>query len=624
MCGIALLLQHVQEGIIDPEAFEKDLRGKALVSSRILRHRGPDDTGAWQSSWRMTDSGGEKKLRGICIAHERLSIVDPEHGVQPFVHKLTSIAAPATLISAANGEVYNHKDFRAASPDYPFSCLSDCEAFACIYAKSVLEKGDCASIEDATAKFAKGMSELRGVFSMCTYDVEHKFLFVGRDAIGVVPLYIGYDKSGKVGAVTSEMKSIPHHLRVELFPPGKVLGVDLGSPDLKSVTLPWYTAGWKNGDTGPFPYPEMTVTRSREDVTRGLRDVLVQSVKRRMMCDVPYGVLLSGGLDSSIVGSIVSHFRLHRVEDGSEAWYPRPHSFCIGLKGSPDLAASEQVAKHLGTVHHSVEFTVQEALDVLPDVIWHLETYDITTIRASTPMWLLARRIKSYGIKMVLTGEGADELFGGYLYFHKAPSDEEFHRETVRKVKALHQYDCLRANKSLMAWGVEGRVPFLDVDVIEYTMSIDPSMKRCGRGADGAIEKKILRDAFAKGVSGNEPERSLPHDLLYRQKEQFSDGVGYNWIDSLRAFAEDHVTDEEFARAAEKFPINTPPTKEGYWYRTIFESKFPIDGAIDTVPGGPSVACSTAVAVEWDAAFKASADPSGRAVAGVHDSAYKE
>jgi asparagine synthase (glutamine-hydrolysing) len=344
------------------------------------------------------------------------------------------------------------------------------------------------------------------------------------------------------------------------------------------------------------------------------------------MSDVPYGVLLSGGLDSSVISAIAEKFSEHRIEDNSQtrAYWPRLHSFAVGLKGAPDLAKARLVAEHIGTVHHEINYTLQEGLDAIRDVIYFIETYDVTTVRASTPMYLLARVIKSMGIKMVLSGEGADEVFGGYLYFHKAPSAKAFHEETVRKLSKLHFYDCLRANKSLSAWGVEGRVPFLDKEFLDVAMRTNPEAKMCGLTAcpsphspgkedNFVIEKKILREAFAD---------MLPKEIAWRQKEQFSDGVGYSWIDTLKKITTEAVSDEQMAHAAERFPINPPLNKEEYYYRSIFAEHFPSDSAARSVNQEASVACSTAIALEWDAAFKNMNDPSGRAVKGVHQQAY--
>ena len=372
------------------------------------------------------------------------------------------------------------------------------------------------------------------------------------------------------------------------------------SPDGKMTR--WYERDW-------FSYDAV---KDNPADPADIREALIAAVKRQLMSDVPYGVLLSGGLDSSITSAIAAMFAQNRVEDDSrtEAWWPRLHSFAVGLKGAPDLVKAREMAEYLGTVHHEVNYTVQEGLDAIRDVIYYIETYDVTTVRASTPMYLLARVIKSMGIKMVLSGEGSDEIFGGYLYFHKAPSAKALHEETVRKLAKLYQYDCLRANKSLAAWGVEGRVPFLDKEFLDVAMRINPAAKMC---PGNTVEKKILREAF---------QDMLPESVAWRQKEQFSDGVGYSWIDSLKAVAESSVSDEQMAHAAERFPVNPPMNKEEYCYRSIFEENFPSASAAASVPSVPSVACSSAVALEWDAAFRNMNDPSGRAVAGVHNDAY--
>ena len=330
------------------------------------------------------------------------------------------------------------------------------------------------------------------------------------------------------------------------------------------------------------------------------------------MSDVPYGVLLSGGLDSSVISAIAAKYAQRRIETGGKeaAWWPRLHSFAVGLKGAPDLAKARMVAEHIGTVHHEINYTIQEGLDAIRDVIYFIETYDVTTVRASTPMYLLARVIKSMGIKMVLSGEGADEVFGGYLYFHKAPDAKAFHEETVRKLSKLYLYDCLRANKSLAAWGVEGRVPFLDTKFLDVAMRLNPQLKMC---PGQVVEKKIVREAFA---------HALPQQVAWRQKEQFSDGVGYSWIDTLKQITAQQVSDEQMAHAAERFPINPPRCKEEYFYRSIFAEHFPSESAARSVPSVPSVACSTAEALAWDKAFSNLNEPSGRAVQGVHEQAY--
>ena len=563
------------------EGLRDELRAQVLDMSRKIRHRGPDWSGVY--------TGGN-----AILSHERLAIVDPLSGKQPLV------STDGTVILAVNGEIYNHKDIRASySGKYGFKTQSDCEVIIPLY----LSKG------------VDFLEDLSGIFAFALYDAGKDLYVVARDEIGVIPLYQGWDEDGRY-YVASELKALEGHCcTIEEFPNGcyyvggKGAGV-LATPE----PVRWYRRDWERFEA---------VEHNTSDLAL-LRTGLEASVKKQLMSDVPYGVLLSGGLDSSIIAAITQKFASKRVESGSteSAWWPRLHSFAIGLEGSPDLAAARTAADFIGTVHHEVHFTVQEALDALPDVIYHIETYDITTVRASTPMYLLARVIKSMGIKMVLSGEGSDELFGGYLYFHKAPSPREFHEELVRKVGKLHLYDCLRANKSLSAWGVEGRVPFLDKEFIDIAMRLHPADKMCssqagGRGegfADGKrMEKWLLRKAF---------EDLLPQGICWRQKEQFSDGVGYNWIDTLKKVAESKVSDSQFAARAKRFPVNTPVTKEEYYYREIFASLFPSETAARTVPHEASVACSTARALEWDAAWKDMDEPSGRAVAGVHEQAY--
>ena len=531
--------------------------------SKRLRHRGPDWSGVYST---------DKAI----LVHERLSIVDPANGAQPLYNP------ERTHVLAVNGEIYNHKELeKSLSVDFQFQTGSDCEVILAKYK----EKGP------------QFLDEINGIFAFILYDAEQDAYLIGRDHIGIIPLYTGTDANGNF-YVASEMKALtPVCTDVKEFPPGHYLWSKDG------VLTRYYQRDWMEFDN------------IKDNVTDklALRDALEDAVKRQLMCDVPYGVLLSGGLDSSIISAVTKRFAGRRVEDDgkSEAWWPQLHSFAVGLKGSPDLAAAQKVADHLGTIHHQITFTVQEGLDALRDVIYHLETYDVTTIRASTPMYLMARFIKAMGIKMVLSGEGSDELFGGYLYFHKAPDSKEFHEETVRKLSQLHMYDCLRANKSMAAWGVEGRVPFLDKEFIDVAMRLNPKDKMCG---NGKIEKHILREAF---------EHYLPKEVAWRQKEQFSDGVGYSWIDSLKVHVENEVSDEAFAAAEARFPVNTPLTKEAYFYRAIFEEHFPLPSAALCVPYGKSVACSTPKALEWDEKFKLMADPSGRAVMDVHNEAIK-
>ena len=548
-------------GILDIKSDAVALRKTALEMSKRLRHRGPDWSGIYST---------DKAI----LVHERLSIVDPGNGAQPLYNP------DRTHVLAVNGEIYNHKELeKALTVDFQFQTGSDCEVILAKYK----EKGPAF------------LDEINGIFAFILYDAVEDSYLIGRDHMGIIPLYMGYDDRGNF-YVASEMKALtPVCKSVQEFPPGHYLWSKDGE------LTRYYQRDWMEYDN------------VKDNVTDklALRDALEDAVRRQLMCDVPYGVLLSGGLDSSIISAVTKQYAARRVEDDgkSEAWWPQLHSFAVGLKGSPDLSAAQKVADHLGTIHHEITFTVQEGLDALRDVIYHLETYDVTTIRASTPMYLMARFIKAMGIKMVLSGEGSDELFGGYLYFHKAPDAKEFHEETVRKLSQLHMYDCLRANKSMAAWGVEGRVPFLDKEFMDVAMRVNPKDKMCG---NGKIEKHLLREAF---------EHYLPKEVAWRQKEQFSDGVSYSWIDSLKVHVEKEVSDQLFEAAAFRFPINTPLTKEAYFYRAIFEEHFPLESAALCVPYGKSVACSTPKALEWDEQFKLMADPSGRAVMGVHNEA---
>ena len=553
MCGIV--------GIFNVAEQSDALRRKALEMSRKIRHRGPDWSGIW--------CGGSAVL-----AHERLSIVDPKSGGQPLV------SPDGKQVLAVNGEIYNHQEIRRRyAGKYEFQTGSDCEVILALY-------------RDKGPDF---LEELSGIFAFALYDAEKDAFLIARDPIGVIPLYIGYDPEGKI-YVASELKALEGQCeRYEPFLPGHVYWSR--EPGVKC----WYTRDWMSYDA---------VKDNPADPAE-LRAALEAAVKRQLMSDVPYGVLLSGGLDSSVISAIAEKFSAMRIEDDSKtrAWWPRLHSFAVGLKGAPDLEKARMVAEHIGTVHHEINYTIQEGLDAIRDVIYFTETYDVTTVRASTPMYLLARVIKSMGIKMVLSGEGADEIFGGYLYFHKAPDARAFHEETVRKLSKLHLYDCLRANKSLSAWGVEGRVPFLDKEFLDVAMRLNPSAKLC---PGKTIEKRIVREAC---------EDLLPAEVAWRQKEQFSDGVGYSWIDTLKKITSESVTDDQMLHAAERFPIHTPQNKEEYYYRSIFSELFPSNSAALCVPSEASVACSTAIALEWDAAFKNMNDPSGRAVAGVHEHA---
>ena len=554
MCGIVCAFDLKQKSEV--------LRTQVLEMSKKIRHRGPDWSGVFSN---------DKTI----MAHERLAIVDPASGKQPLYTK------DKTFVLAANGEIYNHRELRKQFENkYEFLTKSDCEVILALYQ----EKGP------------HFVDELNGIFGFAIYDVEKDEYFIARDHMGIIPLYIGWDMHGTF-YVASELKALEGVCtKIELFPPGHYMT----SKDLQLVQ--WYKRDWIDYE----------VVKDNKTNIQKIREALEAAVHRQLMSDVPYGVLLSGGLDSSITSAIAKKFARKRIEsdDATEAWYPQLHSFAVGLEGSPDLAAARKVANYLGTIHHEIQFTIQEGLDAIRDVIYNIETYDVTTIRASTPMYLIARVIKSMGIKMVLSGEGSDELFGGYLYFHKAPNAREFHEETVRKLSKLHMYDCLRANKSLAAWGIEGRVPFLDKEFMDIAMTINPQDKMIN---GERMEKWVLRKAF---------EDMLPESIAWRQKEQFSDGVGYSWIDSLKEIVATAVTNEQLANAKYKFPIQTPLSKEEYYYRSIFSEHFSSDAAALSVPQEASVACSTKVALEWDEAFKNLNDPSGRAVASVHTDAY--
>lgn len=548
------------------------MRELALRMSGRLRHRGPDWSGIYAG-------------KSAVLAHERLSIVDPLSGGQPL------ISPDGDLILCVNGEIYNHKEIRRRS-DYAFKTGSDCESILSLYQDIASE---LASADEQTADrlICSLFDSLSGIFAFGLYDQARDCFLIGRDPIGVIPLYIGSDSLGRV-YIASELKALEGICEdYEPFLPGHYYYSR--TPGLKR----YYKRPWTDYEA----------VKGKKVQPVEIREALESAVKRQLMSDVPYGVLLSGGLDSSVISAIAMKYSRKRVEEDSksDAWWPRLHSFAVGLKGAPDLAKAKEVADYIGTVHHEVNFTVQEGLDAIRDVIYHIETYDVTTVRASTPMYLLARVIKSMGIKMVLSGEGSDEVFGGYLYFHKAPTAKDFHDETIRKISKLHLYDCLRANKSLSAWGVEGRVPFLDKEFLEVAMCIDPEQKMC---PGKVIEKKLVREAF---------EGYIPESVLWRQKEQFSDGVGYSWIDTLKEHCAQAVSDEQMAAAAERFPVNPPLCKEEYYYRSIFEEHFPSRSAALSVPQEASVACSTAIALEWDKAWKDMNDPSGRAVSDVHE-----
>ncbi|WP_412972848.1 asparagine synthase B [Glaciecola sp. MF2-115] len=557
MCGIF--------GILDIKTDVSELRTQALELSKLLRHRGPDWSGIWHND-------------NTILCHERLAIVDVDTGAQPL------ISDNGNQVLAVNGEIYNHKDLESKlERTYEFATKSDCEIILPLYQQEGVNFID----------------KLEGMFAFVLYDQESNTYLIARDHIGIIPLYTGFDEFGNF-YVASEMKAlVPVCKTVQEFPPGHYLS----STDGKLVK--YYQRDWMSYDN----------VKDNETNLDDLKKAFEKAVKSHLMSDVPYAVLLSGGLDSSLVSAVAAQYVAKRVEDGdqSDAWWPRLHSFAVGLEGAPDLIAAKKVADMIGTVHHEIHFTIQEGLDAIRDVIYHLETFDTTTIRAATPMYLMTRKIKAMGIKMVLSGEGADEIFGGYLYFHKAPNAKEFHEETVRKLDRLHMFDCARANKSTSAWGVEARVPFLDKNFMDVAMRLNPQDKMC---LDGRMEKWILRKAF-------DDETYLPAEVLWRQKEQFGDGVGYSWIDSIREFVEQEVSDQQMATAEFRFPINTPDTKEGYFYRTIFEDYFPQESAAKCVPGGKSIACSTVEALEWDESFKASADPSGRSMKSIHSGEFK-
>ena len=555
MCGIVCAFNLKQP-------LEK-LRPQLLEMSKNIRHRGPDWSGIFNN---------DKSI----MTHERLAIVDPTSGKQPL------FSEDKNLVLAANGEIYNHIELRKQfEGSYNFQTKSDCEVIISLYQK----------------KGPSFLDELNGIFGFALYDVEKDEYFVARDHMGIIPLYMGWDENGTL-YVASELKALEGVCtKIELFPPGHYLHSSNG--ELKC----WYNRDWKEYDA----------VKDNETDIKKLRSALEEAVYRQLMSDVPYGVLLSGGLDSSITSAIAKKYADKRIEsnDKDKAWYPQIHSFATGLEGAPDLVAARKVADHLDTIHHEIKFTIQEGIDAIRDVIYHLETYDITTIRASTPMYLMARAIKAMGIKMVLSGEGADEIFGGYLYFHKAPSAKDFHEETVRKLDKLHMYDCLRANKSLAAWGIEGRVPFLDKEFMDVAMRINPDDKMIN---GERMEKWVLRKAF---------EDLLPESVVWRQKEQFSDGVGYSWIDELKKLVGSFVSDDQMKSVKIDFPDQPPASKEEYYYRTIFQSHFPSKAAALSVPQEPSIACSTKIALEWDESFKNMNEPSGRAISEVHEDAYK-
>lgn len=554
MCGIF--------GILDIKTDANELRPKALELAKLLRHRGPDWSGIWQDE------------RAI-LCHERLAIVDVDTGAQPL------LSDNGNQVLAVNGEIYNHKELASSEcQDYKFATRSDCEVILPLYQRYG----------------ASFIDKLEGMFAFILYDNKSGDYLIARDHLGIIPLYTGFDEFGNF-YVASEMKAlVPICKTVQEFPPGHYM--------LNGNLVKYYERDWMQYDN----------VKDNSTNLEELKEAFEKAVKSHLMSDVPYAVLLSGGLDSSLVSAVAARYVAKRVEDGdkSDAWWPRLHSFAVGLDGAPDLIAAKKVADMIGTVHHEIHFTIQEGLDAIRDVIYHLETFDTTTIRAATPMYLMTRKIKAMGIKMVLSGEGADEIFGGYLYFHKAPNAKELHEETVRKLDRLYMFDCARANKATSAWGVEARVPFLDKNFLDVAMRLNPEDKMC---LGGRMEKWILRKAF-------DDDTYLPPEVLWRQKEQFGDGVGYSWIDSIREFVGEEVSDQQLATAEYRFPINTPDTKEGYYYRTVFEQFFPQESAAKCVPGGKSIACSTVEALEWDESFKAMADPSGRSMKSIHSGEF--
>lgn len=554
MCGITAVFA-IQEDL-------DSLRHQLLKMSKKIRHRGPDWSGIYTN-------------KNAILVHERLAIVDPISGKQPL------FSADNKVILAINGEIYNHEELREKTPNYPYKTKSDCEVILALYKENGIHF----------------LERLNGIFAFALYDEEEDSFFIARDHMGIVPLYYGFDNHNQF-FVASELKALEGKCSIiKTFPPGHYIYSKEGLEPKK-----WYSRDWEEFDK---------VKNNQSDTVK-LKEALENAVYRQLMSDVPYGVLLSGGLDSSIVSAITKKFAAKRVESHNKesAWYPQLHSFSVGLEGSPDLIAAKIASEHIGTIHHEINFTVQEGLDALSDVIYYLETYDVTSIRASTPMYLMARAIKSMGIKMVLSGEGSDEMFGGYLYFHKAPNAKEFHEENVRKLSKLYLYDNLRANKSMAAWGIEARVPFLDKEFLDVAMRLNPEDKMI---KNGKIEKWILRDTF---------QDYLPKEIAWRQKEQFSDGVGYAWIDSLKEMVDKKISDEQLTNSASRFPINPPLSKEEYYYRSLFEEHFPSNTAALTVPYAKSVACSSPQALLWDESFQNVNDPSGRAVANVHNKAY--
>ncbi|KAI9346024.1 glutamine-hydrolyzing asparagine synthase [Zopfochytrium polystomum] len=558
-------------------------RERAVALSKRIRHRGPD----WS---------GVKVAGSSILCHERLAIVGVDSGAQPLTN------ADESVILSVNGEIYNHLTLRKSLREpHNFKTHSDCEVILYLY-------------EENGPNF---VHLLDGMFSFVLYDRKKDLYLAARDHIGITTLYQGWRSSDRSVWFASEMKSLHDECdRIIAFPPGHIYN------SATKQTTRYYNPTWYSHVDRGIPskadeYKPNTEQQDKEMYT-ALRTALERAVKKRLMSEVPYGVLLSGGLDSSLIASIAMRMRMKELEESEEdddiksaissvAAWPRLHSFSIGLEGSPDLKAARRVADFLKTVHHEYTFTVQDGIDAISDVIWHLETYDVTTVRASTPMWLLSRKIKAMGVKMVLSGEGSDEIFAGYLYFHSAPSPQSLHHECISRIQNLHTSDCLRANKSTMAWGLEARVPFLDKAFLDVAMSQVPACHKATQQAPyhHRIEKHVLRAAF-----DDKDDPYLPDDILWRQKEQFSDGVGYSWIDGLKDTAERCVTDEEFASRAETFPHDPPTTKEAYWYRRVFEKHFPQRACLESV-------------VRWIPRrdWGCSEDPSGRAQK-AHNAAY--
>ena len=550
MCGIFAIVGKPDSGDYNSR------REKYLECSKTLRHRGPD----WNGIYIDND-------HKVVVAHERLSIIDVDNGAQPLISR------DGNIILSVNGEIYNHQGLKdiVIQGGYNFRTNSDCEVIIPLYQKF----------------WTPFVNMLDGVFSFFLYDKESRDFFVARDPIGVNPLYYAENDLGEI-CFASEMKAIRMwdlNCKIKIFPPGHFMAKN------RQISS-YYHPLWEEKKILDLDY-EITLN----DQCRLVRESLTAAVEKRLMADVPFGVLLSGGLDSSLTTSITNKI----LKQKKNKWGDKLHSFSIGLKGAPDLKYAKEVADFLGTFHHELHFTIQEGMDALRDLIYKLETYDVTTIRASTPMYLMSRKIKASGIKMVLSGEGADEILGGYLYFHNAPNEEDFHQECIDRVKNLHYFDCLRANKSTMAWGVEVRVPFLDKKFLETAIPIRPDLKIRERFEGcGKVEKYILRKAFDKDMN-DEGYQYLPDSVLWRQKEQFGDGVGYNWIDSLIKEAESNIDDYDLEVASKIYPINTPTTKEGLYYRRIYEDLFKDCSSVSKywIPN-----------TDWDGV---NSDPSGRA-----------